>query len=165
VMDVSEVLLPGTTSELTFPVRNPSPVPGTITLSLHPMVPDWIITIRPSVLEDMQGGEIRPVTLTVQIPQGGTLPEDNSPVVDVEAFLGGEPIGGIRKIYRPPVPLHRPMDPIYAESEIQVRPYPPQAREPTEICVEVRNPTEADINLTLNLGLDCPGTCSARSIH
>ena len=95
-MDVSEVLLPGATNELIFPVRNPSNAPGTITLSLHQMIPDWTITVTPDVLSNMQPGESRLITLTVQIPQGVILPENNSPVVDVEAFLGNESIGGIR---------------------------------------------------------------------
>ena len=61
-------------------------------------------------------------------------------MVDVQAWVGGEMIGGFRKIFRPPVILHPFPDPSYAEREITVTPYPPRAGEPTEICVELRNP-------------------------
>jgi hypothetical protein len=83
--------------------------------------------------------EVRPVTLTVMPPPD--LPPDGTPIVDVEAFVEQELIGGFRKVFRPPVPLHRYPDPFYAEREISVHPYPPLAGEPTEICVELRNPT------------------------
>ena len=79
------------------------------------------------------------MTLTVIPP--AELPEDGTPIVDVEAFVKGELIGGFRKIYRPPVPIHRPKDPIYAESEIFIHPYPPRAHEPMEVGAEIRNPT------------------------
>ncbi|MFC2038054.1 hypothetical protein ACFLYD_08900, partial [Chloroflexota bacterium] len=50
-------------------------------------------------------------------------------------------IGGFRKVFRPPIKLHPFPDPPYAEREITVHPYPPLAGEPTEVCVELRNPT------------------------
>ena len=48
------------------------------------------------------------------------------PVVDVEAYIGRELIGGFRKLFHPPVPVHPPEDPVYAESEIFIDPYPVQ---------------------------------------
>ena len=61
--------------------------------------------------------------------------------LSVEAYIDGNLIGGFRKTFRPPVALHPFPDPPYAEREITVNPYPPLAGEPTEICVELRNPT------------------------
>lgn len=143
VMDVSKVL-PDTISILRFPVRNPFDEAVTLTLGLQPHVPGWGLELSQDVLPILQPGESRAVSLTVTVPPDGPMPPDEAPVVDVMAYSGSLQIGGFRKIYRPPVPMHRPADPIYAESEIMVHPYPPQAHEPTEICVEVRNPTSLD---------------------
>ena len=63
-------------------------------------------------------------------------------------------LGGFRKLFRPPIPIHHPDDPPYAEREISIEPYPPRAGEPTEICVELRNPTDYDTN---DLGRVCLG--------
>ena len=169
VMDVNELLLPGTTSLLHFLVRNPFGTPETITMVLHPSPLNWEITVIPDVLLNVMPNETRIVTLTVTIPPGRPMPQDEGPVVDVEAFAGPVPIGGFRKIYRPPIPIHRPGDPIYAESEISVRPYPPREREPTEICVELRNPTQVDQGMTLDFnvaefGIGLPWHTIARPI-
>ena len=111
----------------------------------------------------MQPGETREVTLTVTPPAEMPLPPDNTQIVDVEAFSAGRLIGGFRKIFRPPVPIHIPGDPIYAESEIFVNPYPPRAGEPTEISVEIRNPTEVPETISVifkvaNFGIGLPFT-------
>jgi hypothetical protein len=84
------------------------------------------------------------VTLSVTPLAGAQLPPDGTLVVDVEAFADGRPIGGFRKIFRPPVSVHRPKDPVYAESEIFVDPYPAIAGVPTTLGVEVFNPTPVD---------------------
>ncbi len=70
--------------------------------------------------------------------------------MDIEAYAEGRLIGGFRKIFRPPVPLHPFPDPPYAEREITVTPYPPRAGEPTEICVELRNPTPFPQDVVVN---------------
>ncbi len=144
VMDVSEVLLPGLTSTLHFPVHNHLDGAVTITLDLVSFIPGWVISVEPDRLQNVAPNDTRPVTLTVYIPPGTPMPPDETPVADVAAFAEGQLLGGFRKIYRPPVPIHRPGEPIYAESEIMVHPYPPRPGEPTEICVEVRNPTPMD---------------------
>lgn len=141
-IDINEPLEPGVPNELTFPVGNPLPEPATITLGIIPHLPDWTFTLSQDVLPDVPPGAIIPVTLTVTPPAQQPLPPDYTPVVDIEAYADGRLIGGFRKIFRPPVPIHIPGDPIYAESEIFVQPYPPRAGEPTEILVEVRNPTD-----------------------
>ncbi len=41
-----------------------------------------------------------------------------------------------------PVISHGQSDPVYAVREITVTPELPRAGEPTEICVEIRNPTQ-----------------------
>ena len=111
----------------------------------------------------MQPGETRGVTLTVTPPAELPLPPDNTQIVDVEAFVGRNLIGGFRKIFRPPVPFHPFPDPNYAEREISVDPYPPLAGEPTEICVDLRNPTPYPQNVVVhftwaNFGIGLPFT-------
>ena len=142
-IDLDEPLQPGEAHTKVFPVGNPSDQVATITLGIVPHLPDWTIELSPDILPDMQPGEIREVALTVQPPVDQPLPPDGHAVVDVEAYIEGELIGGFRKVFRPSVPLHRLPDPSYAESEITISPYPPRAGEPTEICVELRNPTDA----------------------
>jgi hypothetical protein len=152
VIDAGELLLPGTTSVLHFPLRNPFPEPVTITLGMIPMQ-EWQFSLSQDVFQNMMAGDERVLTMTVSIPPDAIMPPDGSPVVDVEAFIGRDPIGGFRKIYRPPVPIHQPGDPIYAEREITVRPYPPREREPTEICADLRNPTDQDQTMTVDFNV------------
>jgi hypothetical protein len=187
-LDVGEPLVPGEPHSIVFPVgnfphefTNPDPRMRTISLTTDVLLPDWDVTVDPTVLLDVDVETFRLVTLTVKPPdrpfpedgvpivdvrahfQDGDEPpwpapptpvtlwvtpteevvhmEDGAPVIDLEAYVGDELIGGIRKVFRPPVPIHHPGDPIYAEREITIHPYPPRAHEPTEVCVELRNPT------------------------
>jgi len=140
-------------------VGNPDTQPHTITLGLIPHTEGWEFSLSQDVLPNMQPGEIRPVVLTVT--PHGELPPDGTPVVDVEGYIDGNLIGGIRKLYRPPVPVHRPQDPVYAESEISVFPYPIIPGEPVELGVEVFNPTQQDQIVTAtfsiaNFGIGLP---------
>lgn len=151
ILDVNEILLPGTTSTLIFPVRNPFNEPVTITMGVIPHMENWGISLYPDVLAGMRSEEVRPVTLTVEVPPDAPFLPDGTPIVDIEAYVGGEIIGGFRKVYRPPVPIHRPGEPIYAESEIKIIPYPPREREPTQVCVELRNPTETDQTMFMDI--------------
>ncbi len=150
-IDVDEPLIPGEPHSRPFPVGNPFEHPVTITLGLIPHLPDWGLELSQDILPNMEAGEIREVTLTVTPPDD--LPHDGDPIVDVEAFVEGQLIGGFRKVFRPPVPIHRPKDPIYAESEIFVHPYPPRAREPTELGVEIRNPTDEPQTVTVTFSV------------
>ena len=143
-IDIGEPLRPGEPHSLEFMVGNPLERPMTVTLGLIPHVAGWEIEVVPDTLLDMQPGEERPVMLTVQPPPGRPLPEDGTVIVDVEGYAEGRLIGGFRKIHRPPVPIHRPRDPVYAESEIGVDPYPAMAGKPTKLSVEVHNPTPVD---------------------
>jgi hypothetical protein len=140
-IDVDEPLRPGEPHQRSFPVGNPFEHPVTITLGLIPHLPDWGLELSQDVLPDMGKDEIREVILTVTPPEGQPLPEDDTPIVDVEAYVEGKLIGGFRKIFRSPVPVHQPGEPTYGESEISVDPYPPRANEPTKICAKLRNYT------------------------
>jgi len=159
-IDVGEPLEPLTPHSRTFLVGNPFlDRHVTITLGLIPHFPDWGLELSQDVLLDMAPGEIREVILTVTPP--ADLPADGDPIVDVEAFVEGKLIGGFRKIFRPPVSVHRPKDPVYAESEIGVDPYPAVPGQPTKLSVEVFNPTDQDRIVTVtfsiaNFGIGLP---------
>ena len=171
-LDVDEPLSPGVEHPRTFFVRNPFEEPVTITLGLVPHLNDWGLELSQDVMPNVPPGAEKPFTLTVTPPGGKALPLDGTPIVDIEAFVGENMLGGIRKIYRPPVPLHRFPDPVYAEREIKVHPYPPRAGEPTEICVELRNPTDQpqDVSVTFfwakfGIGLPFTPINGVRNVH
>ncbi len=162
-IDVDEPLVAGHEDTLPFTVGNPFPHPVTLTLGLVPHLPDWHIELSADVLKNLPKGATRTISLTVIPPPDQIIPEDDTPIVDIEVFADGELIGGFRKIHRPPVPLHPFPDPPYAEREISVEPYPPRAGEPTEICVELRNPTPWPQNVEVqfswaNFGIGLPWT-------
>jgi hypothetical protein len=169
-MDVGEVFEPGKPSApFVFPVGNPLDRPVDIEVVSIPHLPGWQITLTPTSLLNVLPHTVRPVTLTVLPPADVPFPEDGTPIVDVEAHAQGYLIGGFRKIYRPPVPIHQPGDPVYAESEIHITPYPPRERQPTEICAEIRNPTDVTQTFTVtfsvaNFGIGLPFHDIARPI-
>ena len=82
----------------------------------------------------------------------------------------GQLLGGFRKLFFPPIPIHQPENPPYAEQEINIMPYPPQAGEPTVLSFEARNPTDSNPNrspLTFevgNLGIGLPVHANPRSV-
>jgi hypothetical protein len=98
---IARGLLPGIPYELTFVVRNPLGSTETVTLGMIPYLNGWSYELSEDVLSNMLGGEIRPVTLTITPPAGQGLPEDFTPLLDVEGFIGSNPIGGIETVYEP----------------------------------------------------------------
>ena len=140
-IDVGEPLNPQVAHARPIEVRNPTNEVVTITLGLINHRPNWQVSLAPMLLTNVAPGEVRPVTLTVQPPTWEGL-ADERPIADVEAYINGALIGGIRKIAKPPVPLHKPQDPPYAESEISVHPLPLVASKPATITAEVMNTSE-----------------------
>jgi len=124
------------------------------------------------VLPDMAPGMTRTVVLTVTPPLPPIGPErerelvslaDEQPIVDLEAYVNGELIGGIRKIAKPPIPLHKPQDRPYAESEIAVTPYPLLAGQPATITTQIMNTSEETQTIRVefrvaNFGMGIPFT-------
>jgi hypothetical protein len=150
-IDVNEPLEPLTHHSMVFPVGNPFDHPVDIHLGAIPHLDGWEIQLEPPELLNVPAGETKKVTLTVRPPED--LPPDGHPIVDIEAYAEGQLIGGFRKIYRPPVPIHRPKDPIYAESEIGIDPYPALAGVETELSVEVFNPTQNDETIEVTFSI------------
>ena len=137
-MDVGEPLRPDRPDSRVFLVGNPFQEPVTITLALINHRPGWTAGLTPSVLTNLPPGATAPVTLTVQPPSWDGL-ADELPVVDVEAYVDGRLIGGIRKLAKPPIPLHKPQDRPYAETEISVEPLPIRAGLPHTITAVLVN--------------------------
>ncbi|MCJ7737380.1 MAG: hypothetical protein MUQ10_08725, partial [Anaerolineae bacterium] len=91
------------------------------------------------------------VTLTVT-PPGDAVLGTGVPIVDVEGFIDGELIGGFRKLDRPPVPLHKPHEKGYAETEIIVEPYPPKQGVPTSVSTVLQNTSDTPITVDVAFG-------------
>jgi len=141
-LEFGNPLSPHVPNAVNFPVRNPLAVPSTVSLTLKSYRPEWNLLLSPTILPDMGPGEVRLVTLTVTPNE--ILPPDGTPVADVEAWAGAEWIGGIRKIYRPPVWFHRAKDPEYAAGEIGIALYPAVPGKPVQLSATLSNPTGSE---------------------
>ena len=124
--------------------------PLTITLGLKQYLPNWHVTLN--TRRDRDGA--RPAVChgsddhhTARQP--ADLPIDGGPIVDVSGYVNGNLIGGIRKVWRPPVPLGQLGEPSYAESEIVITPDPPVVDQPATFAAQVRN--NSDYTQTINL--------------
>ncbi len=80
------------------------------------------------------------------------LPPDGDVIADVEAFVEGELIGGFRKLDRPPVPIHKPHEKGYAESEIIIEPYPSQVGVDSLVSAVVQNTSGTTMTVDLKFG-------------
>ena len=150
-IDIGEPLKLGESHARRFVIGNPMTDVVTITLALVNHRPNWTAEVSPTVLTDMAPGMTRTVVLTVTPPLPPVGPErdrerlslaDERPVVDLEAYVDGVLIGGIRKIAKPPIPLHKPQDRTYAETEINVTPYPLVVSKPSTITTDIVNTGE-----------------------
>jgi hypothetical protein len=88
------------------------------------------------------------VTLTVTPPLDSKL-GTGMPIVDVEAYVNDILLGGFRKLDIPPIPLHKPHERTYAESEISIVPYPPKLGFESKVSTVVQNvsPNTTTVNL------------------
>ena len=148
-LDVGEHLRPGQEDQLVITVGNPKDFTADIQIVVHKGCPGWEAWTVPEILHDVPPGGTRNVTLHVIPPaEGATL--GSGCYIDVESYINGELISGIRKVDLPPV--HPPPDePSYAEREITIKPNPPVAGQTAEICVELHN--YANVNQTADLTL------------
>jgi hypothetical protein len=172
-IDVGEPLKLGEVHSRIIEIRNPRTEAMTITLALINHRPGWQVTLTPTMFVNVNPGVVNTATLTVQPPQPSANPQereeqlkalaDEQPIVDVEAYINGELIGGIRKIAKPPIPLHKPQDRPYAESEISVTPYPLQANQPATITTQIMNTSDVTQTIRVlfgvaNFGMGIPFT-------
>jgi hypothetical protein len=151
-IDVGEPLRPGEPHSLVFLVGGwPHTGPVTVSLGLVPHKPEWGLSLYPDVLVNVLPDQTMPVTLTVVPPPDAPL-GTGEPIVDVEAFMDGRLIGGFRKLDRPPVPIHKPGERGYAESEIRIDPYPPEQGLSTSVSAVVQNTSDEEMTIELEFG-------------
>lgn len=148
-LDVGEHLRPGQEDQLLITVGNPRSYTADIQVVVHTECPGWQAWAEPDVLRDVPPGATRDVTLRVIPPvAGATL--GSGCYIDVESYINGELIGGIRKVDLPPV--HPPVgEPPYAEREITIHPDPPAVGQPAQICAELHNFAAVDQTVDLTL--------------
>lgn len=142
-LDVMENLQPGVEDTLPFAVGNPTATTANILLVVDNTCPGWqawvnpVEPAEPLVLANMAPGEVRTATLHVIPPTDRPL--GTACHIDVQGWIGGTLIGGIRKLDVPPVHLP-PANPPWMEKEISVIPDPLVVGQPGQICVELQNP-------------------------
>jgi hypothetical protein len=137
-IDVTEDLQAGVTDTLTFKVRNSSSTTADVGLVVVNTCPGWSAVVSPTLLAGMAAGEVRDAQLLVTPPDPATL--GTACHIDVQGWIGGQLIGGIRKLDVPPVHLPRDYQPPWEEPEISLNPDPPAVGQPTDYCIELQNP-------------------------
>ena len=123
----------------------------TVTLGLILHKEGWQVSLSENVLQNVQPGERRLVTLTVTPPPLAEL-GSGEPIVDVEAYVEGELLGGFRKLDVPPIPIHKPHEKGYSESEIIIDPYPPQQGQTSHVSTVVQNTSDVEVTVNLEFG-------------
>jgi hypothetical protein len=141
-LDVVELLEPGVPEQVPIAVANPTAATADIDLVVDNTCPGWTAWVSPTLLLAVGPNslDVRTVVLTVTPPPG---PLGSNCHIDLLAYIGGQLIGGVRKIDRPPTAP--PVDePPWAEREIKVSPDPPVVGQPAQVCVELTNPSGVD---------------------
>ena len=147
-IDVVEELEGGVPDELDFKVGNPTAMVADVHLTVINTCPGWTAVVSPTVLPNMGPSEIRDATLTVTPPSPVTL--GSGCHIDVQGWIDGNLIGGLRKIDVPPVHLPVDVEPPYMEQEISVIPDPPVTGQPGQFCVELQNPLAMTRTVTVD---------------
>jgi hypothetical protein len=123
----------------------------TVNLGLVTHKEGWRAWLSDYELPAVQSDQPMTVTLTVVPPPDAEL-GSGEPIVDVEAVVDGQLIGGFRKMDIPPVPIHKPHERGYAESEIIIDPEPPKQGKLTRLATVLQNSSEETITLDLQFG-------------
>jgi len=151
-IDVAEPLRPGVPHTLVFPVGSwPYTEPVTITLGLINYKREWGASLSEDLLVNVQPGELVSVSLTVSPTEDAVL-GTGMPILDVEAYVEGRLLGGFRKLDIPPIPLHKPHEKEYAETELTIEPDPPQVDEEARVTIELQNNGSMTSTVLLEFG-------------
>jgi uncharacterized repeat protein (TIGR01451 family) len=129
--------------DLTFKVGNPLSTVREILLVVDNTCPGWsaaIIDPADGTLHTVGGSysDMRNVTLRVTAPTPASL--GSGCHIDVQAWIGSQLIGGVRKVDVPPVHLPANITPPWEEREIIFVPDPPVVGSTGQLCVELGNP-------------------------
>lgn len=141
-LDVAELLEPQVPEVVPVAVGNPTAALADIDLVVDNTCLGWTAYVSPTLLLNVgpNSADVRTANLTV-VPPPGLLGTNCH--IDLLAYINGQLIGGARKIDRPPTAP--PIDePPWAEREISVKPDPPLAGQPAQVCVKLTNPTPVD---------------------
>jgi hypothetical protein len=145
-LDISEDFTDGQDS-LTFKVRNPGSTPATMILVVDNTCPGWTATVTPASVA-LNPGEVKTVTLNVTSPPP-PQPLGSGCHIDVQGWIDGKLIGGVRKLDLPPVGLPHGVVPSWLEPEITVTPNPPVVGQPNTLCVDLQNPLPVARTVTI----------------
>jgi uncharacterized repeat protein (TIGR01451 family) len=146
-IDVTENLQPGVEDKLEFPVRNPTITTATINLVVDNTCPGWVAWVDPAVLSNMAPGEVSSATLYVTPPSPALL--GTACHIDVQGWIGGQLIGGLRKLDVPQVHLPPDVNPPWEEPEISTIPDPLNAGQSGQACIFLQNPLGNSRTVTL----------------
>jgi hypothetical protein len=148
-LDVGEHLRPGVEDQLEITVGNPKTFAADVQIVVRTGCPGWQAWTEPEILRNVPPGATRQVTLRVIPPAAGATLGSGC-YIDVESYIHGELISGIRKVDLPPV--HPPFgEPPYAERELSIDPDPPRAGQPAQVCAELHNFAAVDQTVDLTL--------------
>jgi hypothetical protein len=148
---VGEPLRPGVGHTLQIPLST-GDYSRTVTVSLGMIShrPGWQMSLSPAQVT-LQPGQVVEANLTVTPSLGARLGTGDV-LADVEAYVDGVLLGGVRKLDIPPAPLHNPFEKGYAESEIAVSPYPPQLGKTSWVSTTLQNSSIAPVTVDLTFG-------------
>ncbi len=104
-IDMFETLEPLTPDTLAFVVRNTTPSTATISLGLVPNLPGWGLDLSHDVIPGLPAGGQQTVQL-ITTPPAAMPAVDGVVVTDVVAYIGGDVLGGFRKVYRSAAPCN-----------------------------------------------------------
>jgi hypothetical protein len=138
-IDVMEDLQPGVTDELTFAVANPTAASANITLTVDNDCPSWLAYVDPDHFLNVAPNSAQILTATLHVTPPTDRPLGTRCHIDVQGWVNGKLIGGIRKLDVPPVYLP-PGNPPWLEREISTIPTVPISGTVNQLCVELQNP-------------------------
>jgi uncharacterized repeat protein (TIGR01451 family) len=155
-LDVTEVLQPGVTATLSFPVRNNTGSTGDVLLVVDNTCPGWSATITSPASGTYAGLAVGATgdplaVLSVTPPSSGLL--GSGCHIDVQAWKDGQMIGGIRKVDIAPVHLPLFVRPPWEEPEITFIPNPPVLGVPGQICIRLVNPLPTHQTVTVDFSV------------
>ena len=137
-LDVTESLQAGVPDTLTFSVGNPTANIADVFLVVDNTCPGWSAVVNPPEFLGMLPGQVLTATLVVTPPDPVVL--GSGCHIDVQGWINGQMIGGIRKLDVPPIHLPSDVNPPWEEKEISFNPDPPMVGQPSQICIELQNP-------------------------
>ncbi len=150
-LDLTEDFQPGHTEQPVFVLRNDTSSAQTYDLVVDNTCPGWSASVDPTQITGLAAGDSHDFTLSVTPPNPLTL--GSGCHIDVQAWIGGELVGGIRKLDLPPVHLPTNINPPWEEPEITFNPDPPVEGVPGQVCIQIQNPLSSPKVVTINFSV------------